>query len=657
MPGSEVAMRKIELLAPAKNLETGRQAILHGADAVYIGGPAFGARQAAGNSLEDIAALCDFARPFGVRVYVTLNTILYNHELREVERLTQSLHQCGVSALITQDLALLLMDCPLPLHASTQMDNRTPQKARLLEALGYEQIVLARELSLDQIRAIHEAVPAVPLEAFVHGALCVSLSGQCQASQYCFGRSANRGECAQFCRLPFDLIDSRGQVLAHEKHLLSLRDMNRTTSLEAMIDAGVRSFKIEGRLKDIPYVKNVTAWYRQRLDEIIARRPDLCRSSRGEHTFTFTPDPQRSFNRGFTEYFLHGRKGDEPSLLTPKSIGQPIGRLRAVGTDYIDIDLLPGITLANGDGLCYFTEEGRLTGFRINRAENCQNNCRAYLSQGSASHPLWTAWPPHAPKEQPLAPYGERCENPREGLGEGGRKTGEGLLYRNQDMAFDAALSRPSAERRLPLDITLTDDLLEQTYDLARTPQEENIRKQMSRLGDTPFYLRSLSIEFSQNWFIPSSHLATLRRQIVERAMQGINLEVISARPVSAASATHCQSSCSASRIELAAELVRQFTAEERENITMGGGIANHLADEVAQQIGLSVPQSCEVGAHYEKLMTTRHCLRHALGLCPRSTASASASSNSNALFLRSGKSVYLLKFDCRQCEMQVLPS
>lgn len=609
-------MRKIELLAPAKDLETGRQAILHGADAVYIGGPGFGARQAAGNSLEDIAALCEFARPYGVRIYVTLNTILYDNELREVESLTQSLYQCGVSALITQDLALLRMDCPLPLHASTQMDNRTPAKARLLERLGYEQIVLARELSLQQIRAIHEAVPDTPLEAFVHGALCVSYSGRCQASQHCFQRSANRGACAQFCRLAFELVDAEGKTLEYDRHLLSLRDMNRTASLEAMIDAGVSSFKIEGRLKDIPYVKNVTAWYRQHLDKIIARRPDLCRASEGEHTFHFQPQPERSFNRGFSEYFLHGRKGDEHNIFSPKAVGQPVGTLAAVGSDYIDINLAPGISLANGDGLCYFDEDHRLRGFRINRAAGP----RAYIFSAN-------------PNAIASLTYSLNLN----------RGT---TLYRNQDMEMDGALAHHSAERRLPLDIILTDDMLEQPYELARTPQEDNIRQQMSRLGDTPYYLRSLDIRFSQNWFIPSSHLAALRRKIVDEQ----------AALVLAKSATKGETYQGEMKQKRMRAILEELSLNEEYGggIEMGGGIANSMARQIASTLRLNMQDACEVTPdNGEPLMICRHCIRHTLGMCLKENPK-----HTGALFLRlpDGRK-FPLKFDCSRCDMLVLPS
>ena len=364
-------MRSIELLAPARDLECGLEAVRHGADAVYIGAPRFGARAAAGNSVEDIATLVRYAHTFGVRIYVTLNTLLYDDELPAAQALINQLAAIHVDALITQDPRILppsplhphpssliphpsslipqpsSLTSPLPLHSSTQMDNRTIADVRARLAAGYTQTVLARELSLDVIRAIHAAVPEMPLEVFVHGALCVSYSGRCYASEHCFGRSANRGECAQFCRLPFDLLDADGKIVTvpegspvgspeghfpeglRQRHLLSLRDMNRAADLEALMDAGVTSFKIEGRLKDVAYVKNTTAYYRQRIDEIIARHPDdYCRSSYGTSTFTFTPDVNKSFNRRFTDYFLHGRTSDMACFATPKAIGEPVGTVK-----------------------------------------------------------------------------------------------------------------------------------------------------------------------------------------------------------------------------------------------------------------------------------------------------------------------------------------
>jgi collagenase-like PrtC family protease len=324
------AKRKIELLSPARDLECATEAILHGADAVYIGAPKFGARSAAGNSVDDIRTLCERAHLYDARVYVTLNTILKDEELKEAEQLIRQLYEAGTDALIIQDMGITRLDIPpIPLHASTQTDNRTPEKVRFLQDCGFTQVVLARELSLEQIRKISEAT-TVPLEVFVHGALCVSFSGQCYLSAATTGRSANRGECAQCCRLPYTMVDSEGTVIAKDRHLLSLKDMNRTDYLEALMDAGVSSFKIEGRLKDVSYVKNVTAWYREKIDEILARRPEYVRSSAGKSTVSFEPSVEKSFNRGFTSYFMERRTSDITAFDTPKSLGEFVGTVKDV---------------------------------------------------------------------------------------------------------------------------------------------------------------------------------------------------------------------------------------------------------------------------------------------------------------------------------------
>src|SRR5574344_846088 len=330
--------RYIELLAPAKNLECGIEAVNHGADAVYIGAEKFGARAEACNSVEDIHTLVTYAHQFGCRVYVTVNTIIYDDEIAATEKLIRQLYDAGVDALIVQDLSILKMDIPpIALHASTQMDNRTVEKVKWLEKQGFQQVVLARELTVDEISDIHEHVPDVLLEAFVHGALCVSFSGQCYASQYCFGRSANRGECAQFCRLKFDLEDANHQIVEHDRHLLSLRDLNQMDVLEEMIQAGVSSFKIEGRLKDVSYVKNVTAAYHQRLNEILNRRPDLIRASSGTCYFDFKPQLDKSFSRGFTHYFVNGRDRDIASFDTPKSLGEEMGTVKEIRGNYLTV--------------------------------------------------------------------------------------------------------------------------------------------------------------------------------------------------------------------------------------------------------------------------------------------------------------------------------
>ena len=331
-------VRDIELLAPAKNPECGIEAIKHGADAVYIGADSFGARAAAGNSIEDIARLVEYAHNYYARVYVTVNTILKEEELETAQKLIWELYKIGVDAILVQDMAILQMLLPpIALHASTQADVRSVEKVRFLAEAGFSRVVLARELSLDEIIAIHNACPDVELECFVHGALCVSYSGQCYASQYCFGRSANRGECAQFCRLPFSVTDAEGNLLIQEKYPLSLRDMNRLQQIEKLLDAGVVSFKIEGRLKDLTYVKNVTAAYRKEIDKILKRRVEYARASSGFVEYNFEPQPEKSFNRGFTEYFLNGRDNSVWSLDTPKAVGEPMGRVRVCGRNWLTI--------------------------------------------------------------------------------------------------------------------------------------------------------------------------------------------------------------------------------------------------------------------------------------------------------------------------------
>lgn len=487
----------IELLSPARDLACGIAAIDHGADAVYIGAARFGARATAGNSTDDIAKLCDYAHRFGAKIYATINTLLYENEREEARRLAWDLYHAGVDALIVQDMVMLDLDLPpIPLHASTQMDNRTAKKASRLQELGFNQIVLARELTLEEISSIHKAVPDVTLEAFVHGALCVSYSGRCYASEYCFGRSANRGECAQFCRLPFSLTDAEGHTLVKDKYLLSLRDMNRSRRIEDMMDAGVRSFKIEGRLKDIGYVKNVTAAYRQAIDAILERRPEFVRSSYGTSTYTFTPDLSRSFSRGSTEYFLDGRTNDLASPDTPKSRGREVGHVKEVRRDCIIVSSTE--TFSNGDGLCYFDAEGHLQGFRVNRAEGN----RLYFNSS-----LLTL---HS--------------SPQKG----------DCLWRSYDKQWEDLMAGKTAERRIParflleeteqgfrLTFTANDgtnrsEEFEAEHQLARTDQTGSIKEVLSKLGDTPYVCKDVEVRFSQPWFIPRSTLAEWRRKVSE---------------------------------------------------------------------------------------------------------------------------------------------
>ena len=616
--------KSIELLAPARNLECGIEAIRHGADAVYIGAPRFGARAAAGNSIEDIAALVRFAHPFGVKIYVTVNTLLYDEELPAVDTLIGELQAAEVDALIVQDERLMTLNRGrLPLHSSTQMDNRTVADVRARLEAGYEQTVLARELSLEDIRAIHEAVPEMPLEAFVHGALCVCYSGRCYASEYCFGRSANRGECAQFCRLPFDLIDADGKIVTvpsgsssmkrpvgpsapeglpegtplRQRHLLSLRDMNRSADLEAMMDAGITSFKIEGRLKDVAYVKNITAYYRQRIDAILARRPqDYCHSSIGTSTITFTPNPFKSFNRGFTDYFLHGRTPDMANFATPKSLGEPLD---------------PAASIHNGDGLCFFDADGHLQGFRVNRVDE----------QGRI-HPA-------DPSVRKLLRPGTQ-------------------LYRNLDADFERQLARPTADRRIPVrwlledhetgfrltltiketGVSFTSTTYVQELEPAHTPQADNIRRQLMRLGDTPYICteEDIEIRFSDNWFIPASVLGEWRREVVNR----IN-DPTPNRPTPNPS--------------------REGRGEASANPSRGQGSLPSRGD-LEGSVGGESP-----------LMTCRFCLRYALGYCTREAKSSPPRGEIERGFpyreplrlrLSDGRT-FPLRFDCKACEMQVL--
>jgi putative protease len=606
----------IELLAPAKNLECGIEAIRHGADAVYIGAPKYGARAAAGNSLDDLRQLAEYAHLFGAKVYVTLNTIIYDDELAEVEQLVWQLYRIGIDALIVQDMALLTMKLPpIQLHASTQTDNRTKEKVQFLHSVGFSQVVLARELSLKEIEEIHRACP-VPLEAFVHGALCVSYSGQCYASQACFGRSANRGECAQFCRLPFDLVDADGRIIEHNRHLLSLKDMNRSAHLEAMMDAGIRSFKIEGRLKDVSYVKNVTAYYRQAIDAILDRRPEYKRASQGVSTYTFTPQLDKSFNRGFTDYFLTGRRSEVYSFATPKAVGEPVGHVKTLGRGYIAVS--SATTFHNGDGLCFIDEQGQLQGFRVNRVEGTH---------------LY-------PKEMP------RGLHPRM------------PLFRNYDMEFERLLSRPSAERRVPINIclrdisfgfslTFSDDAghsatvnFTRDKELARSEQRAGIEAQLSKLGGTHFVAKSVTIDFTDNWFIPSSVHADMRRTAVEALMRTIKVKTENAKLNMVGK-------------EVKTDNVACQTIHPQ--LTYLANVANHRAADFyrahgAEKVAHAYELSAQRGA---TLMFCRHCLRYAMGWCPHHQGKPSPYREPYTLVSADGKR-FALAFDCKQCVMTI---
>lgn len=604
-----IKQRKIELLAPAKNLECGIAAIDHGADAVYIGAPKFGARAAAVNSLEDIAALVEYAHLYNARIYVTVNTILKDEELQETEKMIWALFRAGVDALIVQDMGITGLNLPpIPLHASTQMDNRTVEKVRFLADAGFRQVVLARELSLREISKIHEACPDVPLEIFVHGALCVSYSGQCYVSQACFGRSANRGECAQFCRLPFSLVDAEGRVIVKDKHLLSLKDLNQSDELEALLDAGASSFKIEGRLKDVSYVKNVTAAYRRKLDAIFARRKEYARASSGSCRYAFNPQLDKSFSRGFTHYYLHGRTKDVFSFDTPKSLGEEMGTMKEARGNYLTVAGLKSFN--NGDGVCYIDEQGRLQGFRINRVEGNK------------------LYPQEMPRIKPRT-----------------------VLYRNFDQEFEKILARKSSERRIAVSVRLTDTpfgfaltltdeddnsvtlSLAREKEPARTPQEENLKTQLAKFGNTPFEAVRIDIDFAGNWFLPASVLADFRRQAVEK--------LISAR-----------------RINYRRELfVLKPTAHAfpQSTLTYLGNVMNAQAVSFYAGHGVAsiAPAFERAPAEKAVLMFCKHCLRYSMEWCPVHQRERSPYREPYYLVSTDGKR-FRLEFDCKNCQMKV---
>ena len=606
-----IQKRKIELLAPARNLECGIEAINHGADAVYIGAPKFGARSAAGNSLADIATLVEYAHLFNVRIYVTVNTILRDSELSETEEMIWQLYNAGVDALIVQDMGITQLNLPpIPLHASTQMDNRTVEKVRFLSNAGFRQVVLARELSLDEIRKIHEACPDVALEVFVHGALCVSYSGQCYVSEACFGRSANRGECAQFCRLPFSMVDEDGKVIVRNKHLLSLKDLNQSSILESLLDAGATSLKIEGRLKDVTYVKNVTAAYRQKLDEIFCRRKEYVRSSSGDTVLDFTPQLEKSFNRGFTHYFLHGRTPDIASFNTPKSLGEEMGTMKEQYKKYVTVS---GVKpFHNGDGACFIDEQGCLQGFRINKVE------------GNKLFPAGAIQ-----RIKPKTP-----------------------IYRNYDQDFEKLLTRKSAERKIGVDwvlsetafgfaLTVSDEdknsvtlsFPVEAKEKARTSQHDNLCSQLKKMGNTPFRTRSVVIQCLEEWFIPSSLISDWRRLATDRlvALRRINFrrELQVWKPTNHSYPTS--------------------------SLTYLGNVMNGKAEKFYQEHGV-----CNIAPAYEKqapdnatLMFCRHCLRYSMGWCPTYQRVRSPYREPYYLVSNDGKR-FRLEFDCKRCQMKV---
>ncbi|MBF8294423.1 MAG: hypothetical protein HW389_968 [Bacteroidetes bacterium] len=598
---------RLELLAPARDLECGLAAINHGADAVYIGAPKFGARAAAGNSLEDIAKLISYAHKYWARVYITLNTILYDSELEEAGSIIQQVYDAGADALIIQDMGLLELDLPpIPLFASTQTHNYNLDRIQFLERVGIQRIILARELSLRQIRAIRNATN-VDLEFFVHGALCVSFSGQCYFSQVAQGRSANRGECAQMCRLPYTLTDGRGNVLAGNQHVLSLKDLNLSDYLADLVDAGVTSFKIEGRLKEVSYVKNVTAFYRAKLDALIEERDEFRRPASGKTVFSFSPDPEKTFNRGTTDYFIRGRRRAIVSLRTPKSVGKLLGTVRSVGAGFFALDSAE--ELHNGDGICFFNDEDQLTGVNINQVE------------GSRIFP-----------------------NSMEGLQAGV------VLYRNYDHEFVQLLKSDTSMRKIGVSLFFDENeegfelramdedgnevahRIKHVKELAKKPEValETIRTQLSKLGDTAFYAEGVTPGLKEAHFLPVGVLNQLRRDCIAA---------------------------------LEAERARNFPRETKTVVPndvpypitildYSSNVVNEKAVQFYKRHGVKqIEKGLELqnDAAGKVLMTTRHCLKFEFDLCRGEQGSA------EELYLSDGRMKYKLEFDCDKCVMKIV--
>ena len=595
-------MTPLELLAPAKNLVCGIAAIDHGADAVYIGAPKFGARAAVGNSIDDIRQLCEYAHPYGVKIYVTLNTIVYDDELDEVKKLIDQLAEVGVDAILVQDMGLLeFMDGkPFEIHASTQTDNRTAEKVRWLQQIGFSRAVLARELSADEIAEIHREVPDMELEVFVHGALCVSYSGICFASQHCFQRSANRGECAQFCRMRFSLVDADGVEIERERYLLSLKDMNQSDNLEKLIEAGAVSFKIEGRLKDVAYVKNVTAAYSEKLNAFIRKHPaEYCRASKGRCEYTFTPNLNRTFNRGYTTYFVNGRQPDIASFDTPKAVGEFVGRVKEIRHDSFNVAGMA--SFANGDGLCFLNSDRQFEGFRANRVA------------GNRIYPF-------------KMPAGLRP-----GM----------ALYRNNDQEFERILSKPSATRKIPIRIALrtVDDGFELSanldasiyklhfsleHQLAQKSPRENIIRQLSKLGDTIYLCSEVDIPEDFNYFIPNSQLSDMRRQLVEALGR---------------KSSNTSISCIAGNARIPSNSYPYLN-----------NISNHQA---ATFYGVDELSAYELKGGDGPIMQCRHCLRYSLGYCVKRGGKRPTWHEPLSLVLGDGRR-FRLEFDCQHCQMNV---
>jgi 23S rRNA 5-hydroxycytidine C2501 synthase len=617
--------KHLELLSPAKNAEFGIEAINHGADAVYIGGPAFGARAKAPNTVADIARLVKHAHRYHAEVFVALNTIFHDNELEGVRELVQQLYEAEVDALIVQDMGLLQMDLPLiQLHASTQTDIRTVEKAVFLDQVGFSQIVLAREMDIATIQQVAKAT-SCNLEYFIHGALCVAFSGQCFISHAHTGRSANRGECSQECRLPYTLEDQKGRIIGKDKHFLSMKDNDQSTNLRALIDAGVSSFKIEGRYKDLPYVKNATAHYRQLLDEILEHYPEYQPSSAGKTTYTFSPQPEKTFNRSATDYFANGRQADIGAFDTPKFSGEELGKVTKVGKDFIEVTT--ETELHNGDGVCFFDVHKELVGLRVNTVQ-------------SASKYTQRLYPNEMPAD---------IRN-------------NTMVYRNRDHAFMRLLEKDSASRKMLLDmhftethdgfaLTVTD---EQGFSAVETiaaekqaandgaKAEASLHDNLAKLGNTDFVARDIQLQMQQTWFVPASIVNQLRRDAIAQ-LEAARAQGYTRPPRRAA-----------------AEPAALYPED---NLSFLANVYNQQARAFYHKHGVKIiAKAYEANEELGEvpLMITKHCLRYSHGLCPKEAKGVigvQGTVTAEPMTLISGNDRYTLKFDCKPCEMHVMGS
>ncbi|MBE6346887.1 MAG: U32 family peptidase [Lentimicrobiaceae bacterium] len=651
-------MKKIELLSPAKNLEVGIAAINHGADAVYIGGPSFGAREKVGNSIEDIETLCRHAALFDAKVYVTMNTLLFDNELEDARKLAYDCWNAGVDALIVQDMALLNMDMPpIALHASTQCHNIDAEKVKFLEDVGFSQVVLARELSIEQIKDIRSKT-TVPLEYFIHGALCVSYSGQCYLSHVIGGRSANRGACAQPCRLSWNLENAEGRRLVSNRHLLSLRDLNNSKNIEELIDAGITSFKIEGRLKDIDYVKNVTAFYRKTIDEIIERRNDICRSSRGESNPAFYPNPEKSFSRGFTDYFIHGRQKYIDAPYSPKSMGEYLGTIEKVKNKSVTIRT--GKTLHNGDGLCFLDRENNLLGFNVNAVSRDASMLPTIKHIDTSKN--------RQSQRQTVTSNSDISMATRFKI-EGSK------IFRNSDLVWQKEVEKSQGNRKMKIDLIFTDTedgfalsaklhdtdseyittYLSAEKEIANNAEKalENIKNKLLQWGDTEFVVEEFcfshqvaespsqcqgsefSVQQPTAYFIRASVLGEMKKDLVEK-LRSYLIE------------KH--------RDERERRDVKATTSDiiyPKEHLTYLGNVINKKAREFYELHGVKdIEDGLEKIKSNDELvvMTTKHCIRYANNICSKEIGKPATS-----LYLVNDKGRFRLDFDCRNCCMKVI--